>query len=194
MSQVKFFQGSSTLSSITSPQEGGFYVSTSGGIGVTSGSNVKEVASLVTCSASQSNSGPGNPLIGSVTINGVETEFYLPLTTMYSYGIAETTTIGYGDNLWWLISAQIQIINTSGYRRVTSVVCTADDQVKCYGTPCYIPTNTSSGTPQLVVPVVDRDTRDVTRVYWVDPISGSSITVVCTDIKYYKIKVDSYTI
>lgn len=192
MSQVKFFKGSSKLSSITHPQDGGFYVSTAGGIGVTAGATVKEVTSLVKCSASQSNSGLGNPLIGSVTINGVETEFYQPLTTMYSYGIAETSTIGYGDNQWWLISAKIQIINTSGYRRVTSIVCTADDTVKCYGTPCYIPTG--GGTPQLVVPVVDGGNPDPTRVYWINPISGSSMAVVCTDIKYYKIKVDSFII
>lgn len=189
MSQVKFFQGSSKLSSITSPQEGGFYVSTSGGIGVTSGSTVKQVASLVTCSASQSNSGLGNPLIGSVTINGVETEFYLPLTTMYSYGISDQGRCFYSENQWWLLSARINIINTTGYRRVTSVICVADDQSKCYGTPCYVPD--LGGTPQLAVPVIDRDNSSGS-VSWVDPISGKSLTVVCNEVNYYKIKVDSF--
>lgn len=197
MSQVKFFQGSSKLSSITSPQEGGFYVSTSGGIGVTNGSTVKQVASMVSYVNSNSMSSYGAaPKIGTITIDGTNTDLYFPYDGyLYIKGLTEVSVSSILPNdshfKYIVLVTWNKMTGTSTFETYyvcstfhTSIVASGSSSTRSVGTPVYLPASTSATSNTLMAPMFNNNTKTLS---WVNPVTlaSQSISSDCT-VKVYQ--------
>lgn len=198
MSQVKFFKGSSTLSSITSPQDGGFYVSTAGGIGVTDGSTVKQVASMVSYENSNSMSSYGAaPKIGTITIDGINTDLYFPYDGyLYVKGLTEVSVSSilptdshfkYVVLISWTKQSGTTTVDTY-YACSTfhsAQVISGSGSTCSVGTPVYLPTSTSATSNTLMVPMFNNKTKTLS---WVNPVTLNSQTISsgCT-VKVYQL-------
>lgn len=198
MSQVKFFQGSSKLSAITSPQEGGFYVSTAGGIGVTSGSTVKQVASMVSYVNSNSMSSYGAaPKIGTITIDGTNTDLYFPYDGyLYIKGLSEisvSSIIPSNSHFKYVVLVQWnKMTGTSTYE--TYLACSTfyvtaatsgSSSTRSVGTPVYLPASTSATSNTLMAPMFNNNTKSLS---WVNPITlnAQAISSGCI-VKVYQL-------
>lgn len=197
MSQVKFFKGSSKLSSITSPQEGGFYVSTSGGIGVTDGSTVKQVASMVSYENSNSMSSYGAaPKIGTITIDGTKTDLYFPYDGyLYVKGLTEVNLSSVlPNNSYFKYIVLVTWNKQSGTTTVDTYyacstfhlapVASGSGSTCSIGTPVYLPASTSATSNTLMVPMFNNKTKTLS---WVNPVTLNSQTISsgCT-VKVYQ--------
>lgn len=198
MSQVKFFKGSSKLSSITNPQDGGLYVSTAGGIGVTAGSTVKQVASMVSYKNSNSMSSYGvAPKIGTITIDGTDTDLYFPYDGyLYVKGLSEVTLSSlvpsdskfkYFVLVTWSKQTGTSTVDTfvtCSTFHLTSVV-SGSGSTYSVGTPVYLPASTSATSNSLMAPMFNNKTKELS---WVNPVTLTSQTISshCT-VKVYQL-------
>lgn len=197
MSQVKFFKGSSKLSSIISPQDGGFYVSTAGGIGVTDGSTVKQVASMVSYENSNNMSAYGAaPRIGTITIDGTNTDLYFPYDGyLYVKGLSEVELSSVlPNNSMFKYVVLVSWTKQSGTTTFDTYfacstfhlapVVSGSGSTCSVGTPVYLPASTSAASNTLMAPMFNNKTKTLT---WVNPVTLNSQTIssTCT-VKVYQ--------